>query len=276
MTIETENKIIDMYIIQQLSCQKISKQLNLSWRKVAKTLHKYNIMRSVGRNYKYKCNDNFFKNIDTEEKAYWLGVLYADGNVSKNSSGTGQVFLSSKDKEWVQLFLNSINSTFNLKQELHKKYNKYIWKAHITSNIMFTDLCTHGCIPNKSLIITFPQIPNNLIRHFIRGYFDGDGTIGVYKYLCNSSSKTVRSGICSGSKLFLEELTKHIPTKYKTIKCYNGVYRVMFSVNDTLLFCNYIYQDATIFLKRKKNIIINYLQERRSTTIIGNPNWVKG
>ena len=56
-------------------------------------------MRSVGRNYKYKCNDNFFKNIDTEEKAYWLGVLYADGNVSKNSSGTGQVFLSSKDKE---------------------------------------------------------------------------------------------------------------------------------------------------------------------------------
>ena len=48
---------------------------------------------------------------------------------------------------------------------------------------MFNDLIKQGCVPNKSLILTFPnkyQVPKNLINHFIRGYFDGDGSIYEY------------------------------------------------------------------------------------------------
>ena len=64
----------------------------------------------------------------------------------------------------------------------YKNYNnKYIFGAHITSDKMFSDLCKHGCVPNKSLILTFPVITEELIPHFIRGYFDGDGGITIRK-----------------------------------------------------------------------------------------------
>jgi hypothetical protein len=82
---------------------------------------------------------------------------------------------------------------------------------------MFDDLCYHGCVPNKSLILKFPTINEGLISHFIRGYFDGDGTVGEYQNVKNSNSKTLRSGMCSGSKEFLEELVTHLPIKNKKL-----------------------------------------------------------
>lgn len=55
-----------------------------------------------------------------------------------------------------------------------------VYCVHLTSDNMFVDLCKHGCVPNKSLILTFPRtIPDNLIHHFIRGYFDGDGSVFI-------------------------------------------------------------------------------------------------
>lgn len=45
---------------------------------------------------------------------------------------------------------------------------------------MFGDLSKHGCVPNKSLILKFPTtLPNELVNDFIRGYFDGDGSVYI-------------------------------------------------------------------------------------------------
>lgn len=272
MTQRIINQIKDLYTNKYLSCKAISKILLISEKRIAKLLKEENLIRKPGKNYKYQCNEKFFSNIDTEVKAYWLGVLFADGNISKNNCGTGQIFLTSKDKDWLETFLKDINSTGVLYKEIHKKYNKPIWKVHITSDKLYTDLCNLGCIPKKSLIIQFPNISLKLIPHFIRGYFDGDGTIGVYHYIKESNCVTLKSSICSGSEKFLEELAKYLPTKMKKLHFYSGVFQIRFSVKDTISFCNYIYNNSTRFLLRKKKIIDNYLKERRSTTIIVTPN----
>lgn len=83
---------------------------------------------------------------------------------------------SSIDKNWIELFKHSIKSDRPIHREYHKKYQKEIWKISITSNQLYNSLIKHGCIDRKSKIIRIPDIDKNLIRHFIRGYFDGDGS----------------------------------------------------------------------------------------------------
>ena len=176
-------EVIDCYIKSKWSAMQIAKHYNKNVKTIWAILKRNNVKaRSLSEaSMKYTCNDFFFSNIDTEEKAYWLGVLYADGNISKNSSKSGQIFFTSTDKVWVESFLKTINSTNTAKSEMHKKFNKIIWKARITSTQMFNDLNNLGCTPVKSLSIRLPKLPKSLLHHFIRGYFDGDGTVGVYK-----------------------------------------------------------------------------------------------
>ena len=123
---KTQNYIIELYCNKFYSAKKIGAIINVNEKTVLRFLKEKQLTRPKGKNYKYKCNDMFFSNIDTEQKAYWLGVIYADGNVSLNSSGTGQLFISSIDKEWLEKFLIAIESTSILLKEVHKKYKKVI------------------------------------------------------------------------------------------------------------------------------------------------------
>ena len=266
-----------LYCNKNLSAKSVGKQLGLSERSVLKYLKSKNLTRAIGKNYKYTCNENFFSEINTEEKAYWLGVIFADGNVSLNSCGTGQLFISSIDEDWLKRFLNTINSTSPLYKEIHKKYQKCIWKVHITNNTIYDDLHKVGVVPKKSLILRFPKLDETLIPHFIRGYFDGDGCVTVCKYLPNKNNLTLRSGISSGSKEFLEKLLSYLPVKCKTITTRkNGnLSEFKLSVNDSIAFAKYIYKDATIYLQRKYDKFNEYIKQRRSTTIIDNLNEVK-
>lgn len=254
-------EVIDCYIKSKWSAMQIAKHYNKNVKTIWAILKRNNVKaRSLSEaSMKYTCNDFFFSNIDTEEKAYWLGVLYADGNISKNSSKSGQIFFTSTDKVWVESFLKTINSTNTAKSEMHKKFNKIIWKARITSTQMFNDLNNLGCTPVKSLSIRLPKLPKSLLHHFIRGYFDGDGTVGVYKNTSQSDWKIIKSGFCSGSKEFIEDLLKVLPVKNKTIK-YSGVYITQHSLNDTINLYNYMYKDANVYLERKKEKFDSYFK----------------
>ena len=269
-----EWEIKRLYCDELKSVTYIHKYLNISEHQIYNFLKKENLIRSVGKNFKYTCDHDFFFNIDTEEKAYWLGVIYADGNVSKRNNSYF-LRISSIDKDWLSLFFKSIASNHILYREYHKKFNKYIYKVNITSNKLCEDLINLGCVPNKSKVITMPLIPDNLIRHFIRGYFDGDGTVSYDKYLSYSDRCTLRSGICSGSKIFIEQILQYIPSKHKTIqKRKNGnLYWFSLSVKDSVQFYNYMYHEATIYLPRKKYIFEKYFlnKQKRSETIIDNP-----
>lgn len=121
-------------------------------------------------------NENYFEKIDSKDKAYFLGLLYADGNIYKMRNRI-QITLQNEDLYILENFKKYLNSSAKLYLD-KEKYSKLI----LDSEKMTTDLIKLGCFPNKSLTLKFPteeQVPNNLMNHFIRGVFDGDGS--VYK-----------------------------------------------------------------------------------------------
>ena len=124
------------------------------------------------------------------------------------------------------------------------------------------DLINLGCVPKKSLILTFPseeQVPNNLIKHFIRGYFDGDGWF-------TNTEKCFQVGIIGTENFisgFLEKVKELINTNNTIFEVHreNGAKRYVFgSYNDVSNFLNWIYKDSNIFLDRKYNQYLDFIE----------------
>jgi len=240
---------------------------------------------------KYFKNENYFKKIDTEAKAYFLGLLYADGSniipkqKNKISSGrTIKLALQSIDKEILEIFSNEIEGNIPIKFEeksLKNSNHKNIAYINICSNNISKDLIKLGCVPNKHKKLQFPPfkiVPQELMPHFIRGYFDGDGCIWDGK---RKEMRVKDSTRKEGGRVRIVHNVKFQFTGYKDFILGLKFYLVNnFNFNDNKL--NYsknkdhptleysgrqqakkiydvMYKNASIFLKRKeikfKNII---------------------
>lgn len=206
---------------------------------------------------KYSLNENFFQKIDSEEKAYWLGFLYADGCIGNKHGYTIQLNLSTIDNNHIEKFRKALNYTGKVK--ISKRGDSYL---HISSKATVTNLINVGCVPNKTLILEFPteeQLPKHLIKHFIRGYFDGDGCLHFNGYN--------RSLSFSGTNLFLKGIMNYlnreieIPLKrifeIKNTKIYS-LYIV--GKYDMMMVLNHIYGDSTIYLDRKYNKYLEFCE----------------
>lgn len=267
--------IILMYN-QGLSCSKIAATFNCSESFINKKIAEQNITKRIGGSYRRNYNQSFFNIIDTEAKAYWLGFLYADGCVQEKSTGQKLVSLAVKDKEVIDKFIKSLEGDF-----VTKTY-KDVHTIHLTSTMMFNSLVNHGCIPRKSLVLKFPNLPDSLVNHFMRGYFDGDGSVFVTHprnhNKTNTVYKSIGIGIC-GTQEFLSEYNKYLglnEAKKDKRKEGNVWYLSTSGTNKARAFYEFIYKDATIYLTRKKDKFENYFKERGSTTTISHPNKDEG
>lgn len=211
---------------------------------------------------KYSVNQDYFKVIDNEWKAYWLGFLYADGCNRIAKRGTKNVFvlltsLALIDKGHLEKLNNSLQSDSPI-NDYNVKLNGNIYKSvklSICNREICLDLEKLGCTPRKSLTLEFPseeQLPKHLIRHFIRGYFDGDGCIHI-----NTQNRTVIASIL-GTYNMLEKineiLQKELYMNSRTIKQKkdNKAYDITISGIPTVeLFYKYLYKDCNIYLERK-------------------------
>jgi len=201
-------------------------------------------------------NEHYFEKIDTQEKAYWLGFLYADGCVNKTSLELG---LQSRDKNHIEKFVVALDATEYLHiKDRTTKVNGKKFKSNrvvLNSEIIVNNLINNGCVRNKSLVIRFPTleiIPLLLQSHFIRGYFDGDGCVGFY------NNKIAIVDIISNEpfllemqKIFVEQcnlnyvkLKKHHTSKNVKYLRYGGSHQIY-------KIYNYLYKDAEVFLDRK-------------------------
>lgn len=128
------------------------------------------------RQKKYSFNENYFEIIDTPEKAYWLGWLHSDGNVSKHQI---RLRVSVEDVEILKLFNKSLDSNIEIKIESNNRgYNNSKDIANLTINSvkMIEDLKKYGIVENKTNYIEFYDFNNiDLTKAYIRGIFDGDG-----------------------------------------------------------------------------------------------------
>lgn len=212
-------------------------------------------------------NERYFQTIDTEDKAYWLGFLYADGH---NSTYYGKYFitsieLSEIDKLHLEKFKLALDSTNKLlyreKQAKFKVTKTY--KTGISNRNVFNDLCKLGCVPRKSKILKFPtneQVPDYLIRHFIRGYFDGDGSI--HRRTCGAwyAKFTSSYDFITGIKNHLDNLGIFFGKIDKNKGCYSTCTGSRFHVKAVL---DYMYNEATIYLDRKFENYKKFLEENR-------------
>lgn len=209
----------------------------------------------------YKVNESYFKKIDSSEKAYWLGFLYADGNVSGNCLKI-RIKKDNDNLELLNFFKRSLDSEAKIKEGEQDSWGTITqyYQIEINSKAIVDDLKEKGCVPNKSLILKFPtpsQVPNKFLWDFLRGYFDGDGSItcGSQYMISFVGTKEVLEGI----KGFLGLRVK--PSKDKRHPDKN-IYILEFGGNlQVLAFGEKLYKNASIFLRRKYN---KYLELKNS------------
>lgn len=257
----SKSEIIDLYK-SGFSADSIAKICNCSTPNIIWILKQFNITRRLPEysHRKYTLDDTFFDIIDTEEKAYFLGFLYADGNNNiKNNTIT--LSLVETDREILEKLSNCIQSNkplwyANTQKTKTLKNTKNQYRLLLCSNKLSTSLIKLGCVPNKTHILTFPseeQVPKELQKHFIRGVFDGDGCIYVhYKNLKDSSFSIY------GNRIFLECLQKCLMENcnLKKTKLYSRLIDNTIALRYSGLkqisrIYTYLYQDSTIFLNRK-------------------------
>lgn len=204
-----------------------------------------------------RCDENVFDKIDTEEKAYWLGFLFADGNISKYGNKL-EVNLSSKDYshlEKLRIFLKYEHKIRICKQSSNAK-GREICRLSLRNKKIWNDLNDLGCVPNKTLIAKFPEIRLDLARHMIRGYCDGDGSLGIY--IAKDHTHSCQICFTSGSINIIEYIDKFFGIKSYLRKRLgesgNYTYWLKYSGLNARKVSRILYENSSIYLDRKYNI----------------------
>lgn len=217
----------------------------------------------------YTHDTTFFDVINTEEKAYWSGFVMADGNVY-HEDDTDCYILSVGLKKIDECHIAKLKAALNSSHPIHLRK---LAGLVIHSKKLCKALIKHGIVPRKSYEeLLPPKMPNNLLRHFWRGYFDGDGSLHVTK---NRSTKHGTSWGLNllGSRTLLEsfvdwtcsqELLSNRPTLHRTrpnsktfevkIRKKSEVYNVVKT----------LYEDSTVHLDRKME---KYLQLKKACSV---------
>lgn len=250
-------KLYDFY---KLPIYKIAMLYGVSEGTIRKKLISANVkMRGhyVGKN----SENHYFQKIDSIDKAYFLGLLVADGNIinlstEKKSKKRISIDLTADDGYILKLF----NKYADLKTELYlcdySLISKPKYRIAIYSEVMYDDLVKLGIRENKSKVGTvMPELKKILIPHFIRGYFDGDGIA--------FSSGAI--GFCGCQELLISIrdylVDRGMSFKNPYYNKHNGIYYLQWSAkNDRKKFVNIIYKDKKdLFLERKYCKILNKL-----------------
>lgn len=214
----------------------------------------------MGRPRKYTLNENYFSKIDSNEKAYIIGFLYADGSISYRRLSIG---ISINDIDVLVFIMNQLN--YNGVIHHHMLRGREYVTLSIYSKKMVNDLIKIGIVPNKTYMSkTIPYVKDKFISHFLRGFFDGDGSIYSSNY-----RKNPEYGICfSSNKLVLEDIKKILTTKNIT----TGKIRRRYIDNDISCMLEIkgnvniekmyilLYKDTNFFLKRKYERFMKFFE----------------
>ena len=209
------------------------------------------------RTSKYKYQQDIFENIDTAEKAYWLGFLAADGcNYQREHNASVILNVHEKDIEHLKKFKQFCHTDAEIKSYIgYEGFSNQTPMCKITLNSkkISNDLIDKGVLPNKSLILQPPKISKEFYKPFILGYFDGDGSISKTSQYNNYSisiqgTKEMLTWICEilNWDAKLEKRNNNSDANSYYIRC-GGT-------NKPYLILNQLYNSCETHLNRKFNI----------------------
>lgn len=246
----------------------------------------------------YNVNDCFFNEINTEEKAYILGLIYSDGNITSSKQynsytlNFGQI---ERDIDIVYKVKKAIGADNPLLEYKNTFNDSIFYNLSIHSEQIYNDLVKYGVTENKSLTLIFNEkiVPENLLHHFIRGLFDGDGCIwnGKRKKMVVKDASTesgYRERIVhnvkftyTGNSQFVDSLQNSLCEKLGLKKT-----KLNYAITSkkrrelkricTMEYCgrknikrfyDYIYRDATIYGERKKKKFEEILKQYEDSGI---------
>ena len=266
ITEDFKTQVREFYRTQPMSISTLAKHFNIC---------SVTASRIIGNKQRYSKTilfnpniiENFFESIDSEEKAYFLGLIIADGNIYDPNDATHKT--NHKGSKWVSITLQDCDAYIlkwfrdiiglNSKIASDGRGSSYV---AVRSTKLAQDLAKYGIVERKSFITYFPfNIPKHLYRHTIRGIIDGDGTIKAEtKYTPSDNRNRFKHEIsCCGTHRLMTEMYNLI---YDTLKF--DVHRDIYDYKNRLLsqfyVCNkndmtklgkWLYEDSHIFIQRK-------------------------
>jgi len=218
-----------------------------------------------------------FKVIDTQEKAYFLGFMYGDGTITHYFEKSGRERFQTKisiqkiDEDLINQFKSSFPFLCTGEYDYSKHNSKSGKQVSVSksSKIMYFDLLSNGLYPRKSYEnackLKLPDIDQSLLPHFIRGFFDADGSV----YIPQNRPNLISIEICCISKEFIFELDSYfkiidinswkVRKKKPKGKSKQILYILTFNkTSEILKLIGYMYDNSIISLKRKADKCLGY------------------
>lgn len=266
ITEELKEEIIAYYLDYPKTLSDVGKKFNLSTPTIIKILkdtpkHKKSVIKNP------ELREDYFRVIDDEKKAYFLGLIISDGNVfvdekhpEKNRQASISITLDLNDEYLLKAFKEDVRTN-----TVVAKDGRGCGQIAVRSNIMAEDLKKYGIVSRKSFYTKMPDgIPKEFLGAFVRGVFDGDGSI--------LAKKTDRRFIHSLSFCGTHELISCIADTLTelglisfTPKVYDYKNRQLSELkiqrkDDIISVGDWMYKDASVFMRRKR-VKFDYLKE---------------
>lgn len=259
---ERERNAIELYDkYKRLSI--VSKNLNMSTSTVRTILEKHGIYILNSSEVAKKCsvNGHYFDTIDSHRKAYYLGLIYADGTVGMRNNRF-QISLQEQDGYIIKQLGTDLESTYKVAYLEYSKKNSN-WSNQyclsITNKELLDGLISQGVLPNKSYCLEFPKnLSEEYYSSFLLGYMDGDGSISKNPKDCRCTMVSTNSFCLSVADILSQTLGIHSSIMY-CHKKYDSVTRVLQVAGRLQVrkYFDWLYSNADIFLERKHQIYLN-------------------
>lgn len=251
---QIENQIVETYLSEGISATKISKKYSVSHTTVLDLLIRNGVTNRPGWSYarKYTTNEHAFDDLDNEAAAYWLGFIYADGYVRRDSL---QVVLKASDLPHLVRLSEFMQSSQVARPNKTKGYCISFHGLHLTETLIDLGIVTKRGYFGKVLA----KLPYGQFHHFIRGYLDGDGYISATgaKSRCNVGF-CGQDDILAWIKQILSENCPQIGSPQ--IRPRRGIKELCFGGHrQASSIIKWLYKDATIYLLRKHERAIYWM-----------------
>ena len=255
-----KDKIVEKYFECDMRIVDMAKFFKVTVRTVPALLKERGI--NTARKNRYTLNEHYFDKVDTERKAYWLGYLFADGFVGDENFNNIVFSQKQSDGYIVKEFAKDIE--FTGKTRLSKRTGGFengekSVILNFSSRTMTKALGKLKMYTCKSMTMEeLPPIKSDLMRHFVRGYFDGDGSVSMcFKYV-NRKGRTIYSRHCDmiGTQPFLEKIARLVPAEsfLSDSRTPEMKYLNFNKISSMIPLYHYMYDGATVYLKRKFNV----------------------
>jgi hypothetical protein len=206
---------------------------------------------------RYQIDAGYFDHINTAEKAYWLGAIWADGSIYRRKNRADSYVFSFEVKDSDILWVQSLKIALNSDHPITTTHKGKATRIQINNKRLCKSLISQGIALRKSYVNSIPIFPRKFTSQFIRGVFDGDGSVSW-----NKANNSISISIV-GNQSLVTNIKKYL--KFGSIfprKNKNNLWQISISGNQCAKnFANIIYNDNGICLKRKKQRFDLYIGE---------------